>query len=43
MKIKIELEVDTKEDTNEIEDFVSLISEFRDKLIELRDGDEWED
>lgn len=42
MKIKIELEVDTKQDQSEIEDFISLITEFRDKLVALDEG-EWED
>ena len=32
MKIKIEVEIDTKEDINEIQDVIELITEFRDKL-----------
>lgn len=35
MKIKIELEIDTKEDINEIQDVIELISEFKDKLIAM--------
>jgi hypothetical protein len=40
MKIKIDIEIDTKEDMNEITDMVELITEFRDKLIELQDYDD---
>ena len=40
MKIKIDIEIDTKEDMNEITDVVELITEFRDKLIELQDYDD---
>lgn len=42
MKLKLEVEIDTKEDQQEIDDFISLITEFRDRLLALQDG-EWED
>lgn len=42
MKLKLEVEIDTKEDQQEIDDFIGLITEFRDRLIALQDG-EWED
>lgn len=35
MKIKIEVDIDTKEDINEIQDVIELITEFRDKLVSL--------
>jgi|TARA_B100001094_G_C17632101_1_gene530934 hypothetical protein len=37
MKIKIEVEIDTKEDTQELSDLVELVTEFRDRLIALED------
>ncbi len=42
MKIKIELEIDTKEDINEIQDVIELITEFKDKLIAM-DEDFYDD
>tara|TARA_Y100000389_G_C17105523_1_gene338055 strand:+ start:82 stop:210 length:129 start_codon:yes stop_codon:yes gene_type:complete len=39
MKIKIEVEIDTKEDTQELSDLVELVTEFRDRLISLGDDD----
>ena len=39
MKIKIEVEIDTKEDTQELSDLVELVTEFRDRLISLEDDD----
>ena len=42
MKIKIELEIDTKEDINEIQDVIELITEFKDKLIAM-DEDYYDD
>ena len=39
MKIKIEVEIDTKEDTQELSDLVELVKEFRDRLISLGDDD----
>jgi hypothetical protein len=42
MKLKLEVEIDTKEDQQEIDDFIGLITEFRDRLLALQDG-EWED
>ena len=40
MKIKIDIEIDTKEDMNEIESVVEVITEFRDKLIEMQEYDD---
>tara|TARA_Y100000389_G_scaffold199555_1_gene238170 strand:+ start:374 stop:508 length:135 start_codon:yes stop_codon:yes gene_type:complete len=42
MKLKLEVEIDTKEDQQEIDDFIGLVTEFRDRLLALQDG-EWED
>ena len=42
MKIKIELEINTKEDINEIQDVIELITEFKDKLIAM-DEDFYDD
>jgi hypothetical protein len=42
VKIKIEVEIDTKEDINEIQDVIELITEFRDKLVSL-DEDYYDD
>ena len=39
MKIKKEVEIDTKEDTQELTDLVELVTEFRDRLISLGDDD----
>jgi len=39
MKIKIEVEIDTQEDMNEISDMVELVTEFRDKLVALDNGE----
>jgi len=37
MKIKLEVEIDTKEDIDEINQLVEIVSEFRDKLIALQE------
>tara|TARA_B110000285_G_scaffold235290_1_gene316110 strand:- start:2334 stop:2462 length:129 start_codon:yes stop_codon:yes gene_type:complete len=42
VKIKIELEIDTKEDINEIQDVIELITEFKDKLTAM-DEDFYDD
>ena len=42
MKIKIEVEIDTKEDINEIQDVIEIITEFKDKLIAM-DEDYYDD
>lgn len=42
MKIKIEVEIDTKEDISEIQDVIELVTEFRDKLVAL-DEDYYDD
>ena len=40
MKIKLEVEIDTKQDMDEISQLVEIVSEFRDKLIALHEDDE---
>ena len=40
MKIKLEVEIDTKQDMDEIEQLIAVVSEFRDKLIALHDDEE---
>ena len=40
MKIKLEVEIDTKQDMDEIYQLVEIVSEFRDKLIALQEDDE---
>ena len=42
MKIKLEVEIDTKQDMDELEQLVSIVSEFRDKLIALQEDDDEE-
>ena len=42
MKIKLEVEIDTKQDMDEINQLVDIVSEFRDKLIALQDDDDEE-
>jgi hypothetical protein len=37
VKIKIEVEIDTKEDINEIQDVIELITEFKDKLVAMEE------
>lgn len=37
MKIKLEVEIDTKHDMDEINQLVEIVSEFRDKLIALQE------
>ena len=43
MKIKLEVEIDTKEDMDEINSLVELVTDFRDKLIALQEDDFDED
>jgi hypothetical protein len=44
MKIKFELNIDTKEDMEEIHQLIDIVGEFRDKLIALaEDEDEYDD
>tara|TARA_Y100000389_G_C17178586_1_gene372797 strand:- start:379 stop:510 length:132 start_codon:yes stop_codon:yes gene_type:complete len=43
MKIKLEVEIDTKEDQTEISGLIDLITEFRDRLIALEDGEDYDD
>ena len=42
MKIKLEVEIDTKQDMDELVQLVSIVSEFRDKLIALQEDDDEE-
>jgi|TARA_R110002153_G_scaffold5049_1_gene23576 hypothetical protein len=39
MKIKIEVEIDTKEDMSEIEDLVEVVTEFKEKIIALQEAE----
>ena len=39
MKIKLEVEIDTKQDMDEISQLVEIVSEFRDRLIALQEDD----
>ena len=41
MKIKLEVEIDTKQDMDEIEQLVTLVTEFRDKLIALQEDEDF--
>ena len=43
MKIKIEVEIDTKEDIGEIQDVIEIITEFRDKLVALDEDNYYDD
>lgn len=43
MKIKLEVEIDTKQDMDEINQVIEIVSEFRDKLIALQEDDYDED
>ena len=43
MKIKLEVEIDTKEDQTEITGLIDLVTEFRDRLIALEDGEDYDD
>lgn len=43
MKIKLEVEIDTKQDMDEISQLVEIVSEFRDRLIALQEDDFDED
>ena len=43
MKIKLEVEIDTKYDMDEINQLVEIVSEFRDRLIALQEDDFDED
>lgn len=43
MKIKIEVEIDTKEDINEIQDVIDMITDFKDKLVALDEESEYYD
>ena len=43
MKIKIEVEIDTKEDIDEIQDVVEIINDFKEKLIALSEDEYYDD
>jgi len=43
MKIKLEVEIDTKADMDEINSLVEIVSDFRDKLIALQEDDDYDD
>ena len=36
MKIKLEVEIDTKEDMQEIEEVIELITEFKESLVDMQ-------
>tara|TARA_Y100001958_G_C20834068_1_gene283568 strand:+ start:376 stop:510 length:135 start_codon:yes stop_codon:yes gene_type:complete len=40
MKIKLEVEIDTKEDSSEISQLIELVTEFREKLVALHEIEE---
>ena len=40
MKIKLEVELDTKADSEEINQMIEIVTDFRDKLIALQEDDE---
>jgi len=40
MKIKLEVELDTKADSEEISQMIEIVTDFRDKLIALQEDDE---
>ena len=40
MKIKLEVEIDTKEDSSEISQLIELVTEFREKLVALHELEE---
>jgi len=43
VKIKIELEIDTREDLNEIQDLVDLVTEFKEKLVAMSESEYYND
>lgn len=43
MKIKLEVEIDTKQDMDEINSLIDIVSEFRDKLIALQEDEGYDD
>jgi len=43
MKIKLEVEIDTERDMNEISQLVELVTEFRDRLMDLQDDGDYDD
>ena len=36
MKIKLEVEIDTKEDMQEIEEVIELITDFKERLVDMQ-------
>ncbi len=43
MKIKIEVEIDTKEDIGELQDVVEIINDFKEKLIAITEDEYYDD
>ncbi len=43
MKIKLEVEIDTKQDIDEINQLIEIVSEFRDRLISLQEDEDYDD
>tara|TARA_B000000609_G_C24162064_1_gene344376 strand:+ start:670 stop:807 length:138 start_codon:yes stop_codon:yes gene_type:complete len=42
MKIKLEVEIDTKQDMDEIGQLVDIVTEFREKLIALQEEEDYD-
>ena len=42
MKIKLEVEIDTKQDMDEISQLVDIVTEFREKLIALQEEEDYD-
>ena len=42
MKIKLEVEIDTKQDMDEIRQLVDIVTEFREKLIALQEEEDYD-
>jgi hypothetical protein len=43
MKIKLEVEIDTKQDMEEISQLIEVVTEFRDRLMDLQDDGDYDD
>ena len=42
MKIKLEVEIDTKQDMDEIRQLVDIVTEFREKLIASQEEEDYD-
>ena len=43
MRINLTVEIDTKEDLNEIQDLVDIITEFKEKLVAMSESEYYDD